>query len=184
MHPRDYDAALRVALREVAWGEVRPFGNVQATVCLTPTPATSDYSVTLDVRVMPARVVLGYARRHITVPVDATRVGGTVGVPARALWYANGADAEFNIVREALKSLVYQAAPRLYEADPRIGSCDAKYPHLPLFDPMGGVAAMRRFHGCPLCGQAVPDPGGAGYRAWGGGNLGWVHPTCLSEVYP
>jgi len=182
MDPRNFDAALTGALREHTWGASRPFENVTATVTVAPVSFTGDYAVDLRVRVKPRKVVVH--SRYITVPSDVTDVGSRASIQTRDLYYAHGDGATISILLDALRSAVREAAPRLYEADPRIGSCDKDYPYVPLFDPPNGVTAMRRFSGCALCGQAVPDPGGLGYRAWGGGNIGWVHPTCLVGVYP
>jgi len=182
MNPRLYDTALTGALRELAWGASRPFDNVTATVSATHNQFTGDYVVDLRVRVKPRKVAVH--QRYITVPAEVTDVDARASLASMALSDVYGSGALFSLLSETLRSAVREAAPRLYEADPRIGSCDKDYPYVPLFDPPNGVAAMRRLSGCALCGQAVPDPGGAGYRAWGGGNIGWVHPTCLVGVYP
>lgn len=183
---RTLEPKMRAALRDLSWGAVSPSENVDAVVSMVAQPFTADYHVCLRVRAKPTKRILylGSTSRFITFPSAILDVESRSVIAARDLFDAGRSNILDALVAEAVRMAVRQAAPRLYEADPRIGSCDRTYPPLPLFDPPNGVDAMRRFPGCPLCGDRKPDPGGAGYRAWGGGNIGWVHPTCLANVYP
>jgi hypothetical protein len=171
---------LTTALRDLAWGANHPLDNVHTTVHTMLSVEGMTWTVELRVQVTPRRVTL--FNRATTVPNRGIQVRSVASIPMRdILHHRLGSDDRRLMV---LGETVRKAAPLLYEADPRIGSCARGYPTLPLFDPPNGVDAMRRFSGCALCGRAVPDPGGAGHRAWGGGNIGWVHPTCLGDVYP
>ena len=185
MELKHLDPALRPALDRVAWGAARPFGNVRLVVRFTRDPADAAHVLELNVRVNPHKRPLllgGQVKRTITTPPAGVSVSSRIAVADRELGYGNVSPEV--IALQALQRAVLGASTRLYEADPRIGTCDQRYEHLPLFDPPNGPDAMRRIPGCPLCGKVAPDPGGAGYRAWGGGNIGWVHPTCLADVYP
>ena len=183
---RTLEPMMRAALRELSWGAVLPSDNVSASVSMAPHPFTAEYHVRLSVRAKPTKRILylGSTGKAITFPGSVLDVESQAVLTARDIVYAGKSNILDAFVTEAVKTAVREAAPRLYEADPRIGSCDRSYPPLPLFDPPNGVDAMRRIPGCPLCGDRKPDPEGAGYRAWGGGNLGWVHPSCLANVYP
>lgn len=184
---RTLEPTMRAALRDLSWGAVPPYENVEGTVSLVAQPSTADYHVCLRVRAKPMKRILylgGDRNKALTIPASILSVESRAVITSRDLRYAASDNILNALVADAIKYAVRGAAPRLYEADPRIGSCDRSYPPLPLFDPPNGVDAMRRIHGCPLCGEERPDPGGAGYRAWGGGNLGWVHPSCLADVYP
>lgn len=184
MELKHLDPALRLAVGRVAWGAARPFVNVQLVVRFTRNPAEAAHVLELNVRVSPNKrpLLLGdQVERIITTPPGGVSVSSRIAVTDRELEYGNGSPEV--IALQALQRAVLSASARLYEADPRIGTCDQRYHHVPLFDPPNGLDAMRRIPGCSLCGTSAPDPGGAGYRAWGGGNIGWVHPTCLADVY-
>ena len=183
---RTLEPMMRAALRDLSWGAAIPSDHVDVVVSLVAQAYTADYVVCLRVRAKPTKRILylGSTSKAITFPSGILNVESRAVVTGRDLMYAGSTNISETLIVEAVKYAVREAAPRLYESDPRIGSCDQNYPYLPLFDPPNGVDAMRRISGCPLCGEKKPDPGGAGYRAWGGGNLGWVHPTCLANVYP
>lgn len=184
---RTLEPKMRAALRDLSWGATPPSDNVDGTVSLVAQQFTADYHVCLRVRAKPTKRILylGDGRnKAITFPASILTVESRAVITSRDLHHAASDNILDAILTDAIKYVVREAAPRLYESDPRIGSCDQNYPYLPLFDPPNGVDAMRRIPGCPLCGEKKPDPGGAGYRAWGGGNLGWVHPSCLADVYP
>lgn len=185
MELKHLDPYLLSAVGRVAWGAARPFGNVQTDVRFTKDPTSGSGTLELNVRVKPyKRPLLLGVRGHgyITTPPEGVSVSSRIVVTEKDMTY--GVLSPENVSIQALQRAVIGASTRLYEADPRIGTCDQRYDHLPLFDPPNGLDAMRRIPGCSLCGKSVPDPDGAGYRAWGGGNLGWVHPTCLADVYP
>lgn len=184
MDLRNIEYALRLAVRRVAWGATRPANHVHTEVWFDRMHATTSRALTLNVRVKPDKRLLhlGSKSRYIITPPEPVSVGAQIVLSDKELAYGHASPEV--IVLQALQKSVLQVSVRLYEADPRIGSCDHRYEHLPLFDPPNGIDAMRRFPGCVLCGDITPDPGGAGYRAWGGGNVGWVHPTCLANVYP
>jgi hypothetical protein len=183
MEPKFSDTVTQLA-PAIVWGSARPFGNVITDVKVASNPHTINYTMELRVRVKPYKrpLLLGdQVKRYITTPPDVVSVSSQIVVSAKELEHGN---AQPNaIVSQVLHRMVRSASTRLYEADPRIGTCDQRYDHMPLFDPPNGLDAMRRIPGCSLCGTSAPDPGGAGYRAWGGGNIGWVHPTCLANVY-
>lgn len=177
MDHRTLDATIQDALRGHAWGASRPFGNVTATVYTYAEAYSDTYTAIVHVRVEPIAVAVH--KRTITVPPQPVEVTGKGSVRSRD-WYcsADVGQAATAVVAQCVRDMAHL----LYEADPRIGSCNNRYPHLPLFDPPNGVEGMRRIPGCPLCGRVEPDPGAVGYRVWGGGNVGWVHPTCLVRV--
>ena len=184
------DPLLQSLLKETVWGTVRPFSHVTTTVTVYKLPYDAAVQMSLRVLVEPYKHPLHLGANldegvYISTPLEGCNVGSTVTVSLEILKAAPNEASATYVIHESLRKLVGIAAPRLYDADPRIGSCDRTYPLLPLFDPPNGVDAMRGGMGwtCPLCGTGGRDPGGAGYRAWGGGNIGWVHPTCLAHVY-
>jgi hypothetical protein len=184
--PTRLELKLKTAFRDLSWGAAPPYANVEGVVSLDTKPFTPDYHVCLRVWANPMKRILflgGAKNKVLTIPLSLFSIESTVTI-TRDAWYAVSENIEDALIIAVIKQLVMAAAPRLYEADPRIGTCDQTYPALPLFDPPNGVDAMRRIPGCPLCGQEKPDLQGARQRVWGGGNIGWVHPTCLAAVYP
>jgi hypothetical protein len=191
------DPLLQSRLKEAVWGTCTPFPHVSTVLTVDAVPYDAAVQVSLRVRVKPFKHALHLGANldegvYISTPPQICEVGSSVTVSLESLKHADSMDAAHRLMdaahrlmAEALRGVVRVAAPRLYEADPRIGSCDRTYPSLPLFDPPQGVDAMRGGMGwrCPLCGESGRDLGFAGYRAWGGGNIGWVHPTCLANVY-
>ncbi len=184
------DPLLQSRLKEAVWGTCTPFSHVSTVLTVDAVPYDAAVQMSLRVQVEPFMHALHLGANldegvYISTPPQICGVGSSVTVSLEILKAAPNAAAATYVIHESLRKLVGIAAPRLYEADPRIGSCDRTYPLLPLFDPPQGVDAMRGGMGwrCPLCGEGGRDLGFAGYRAWGGGNIGWVHPTCLANVY-
>lgn len=184
--PTRFELKLKAAFRDLSWGAVSPYANVEGVVSLGAQPFNTDYHVCLRVWATQMKRILyldGAKNKALTIPVSFLSIESTATITLND-WYAVSENIQDALIIAAIKQVVRAAAPRLYEADPRIGTCDQTYPALPLFDPPNGVDAMRRIPGCPLCGEEKPDPQGARHRVWGGGNLGWVHSSCLADVYP
>jgi hypothetical protein len=159
---------------QTIWGGALPAENVRVTLSAAR-DATFNF-VHYDIQVKARPVVVPVSLRDSTAHIQVPRHPLKVTLRHTVSTFTDPA-VDLGLL------LVYQISPRVYEADPRIGSCEQHYAPLPLFDPPLGVLGMRQISGCTLCGIVGPDPEGAGYRAWGGGNIGWVHPTCLVRVY-
>ena len=159
---------------QTIWGRVPPAANVQVILSAERDDVSNlaHYDITVKAQPVVVHVPLHGSMAQIQVPKHP------LCTTAR-----QSMSTQVDPAVDLAQLLVYKISPLVYEADPRIGSCEQFYAPLPLFDPPLGIAGMRQISGCALCGITGPDPEGAGYRAWGGGNIGWVHPTCLVRVY-
>jgi hypothetical protein len=175
LYPTMFSLAVPTTLPlQAFWGSAPPAANVQVILSATREDTFNlvFYEITVKAQPVVVLVPLQGSTAQIQVPKQPLRITARQSMSAFA-----------NTAGDLHTLLLHRISPLVYEADPRIGSCEQSYAPLPLFDPPLGIAGMRQISGCALCGITGPDPEGAGYRAWGGGNIGWVHPTCLVRVY-
>ena len=172
------------AFRNLLWGDVDPtsYPNIKATIHCVRDPMTLGMDFTLCVKFQPVTHFLSVSPNNWTgghtfvVPTQPEEIVVRNSLHERTFMMLaeHGAVIFINEMRNKL----WDWLPRLWEMDPRIGTCDQHYPTFPLFDHgAGDINLRRKYHGCALCDYAYGS--GDGYRTWGGGNIGWVHPSCL-----
>ena len=170
------DPVMAAVLQDYTWGTVPPRPNVQTWLQIDSLVFRDEYQINLNVVVQPIEVVVAGRRYH--VPPETVAVNSTSQMPLQIL-QQNSDSERWAMIRRSVGIAVSQVAPLLYESDPRIWSKDQVYPALPLFDPPGGVEFFRVIRACVLC----SNPDAMDLRVWGGGNVGWVHPTCLAQAH-
>ena len=62
-----------------------------------------------------------------------------------------------------------------YQTKLLVGLVHSSFTHPEVFTEMGGERECQ----CPYCGSPLLDPTHGVVPVWGGGNLGWVHPSCM-----
>jgi hypothetical protein len=167
---------------------------------------SNDVNLTLEVRVVPERLPVGWTWKRDTSWAQRHRISGhKFGSLA-----ADSAQAE-RFALSVFSDLARRFAPTFYEIDPRIGLSmeGAKFPMSPLFDPSGGSQrptfcfdiykkisdwsggdTSQRFRypenlpgcECVFCRESVVAHEFPEDVIWGGGNVGWVHSDCAPWI--
>ena len=202
--PFPADETLRQILFNALWGDLRDgaaSSPVQIIVASLLSPRDMTRVITLYIRVQYHERMWAGERVSVRVP----DVGYKIALSDRALYMSS---VEVVLAGE-LRKLVAEAprtiAPRLYEADPRIGArvfvgvdllqgADreaATWMTCPLFDPPGGVhtpypyppATVQRgaqhHERWTRCGRCQKGLALGEEATWGGGHLLWVCDSCV-----
>jgi len=202
------DDQILSALTNAMWGDLSPRDqNVVVHFSSLNTPWTLDRSLLVTLRIHPHRRMWAGKRFQVA----GQDVGIQKTISDRALYMSSVEVALGGVLREIIDMLPREVAPRLFEADPRIGSrvvvgsaggglTEHGTPHpggqwtrCPLFDPPGGVyvpfpkpdleteRTSTHFKRWSTCGKCKRPFDLGEEVTWAGGYLLWACHACSSD---